>query len=229
MNKSKHERILNECLDFLKANGVDTDEMMRSVIGFFFSLDHHVSLDDIRHYVKSNGLKINDIIIRDVIGLLVEYGFAIEKVFADSVVRYEHLHLGEHHDHLFCLKCGTIIEFFSPVIETAQIEEARKHGFHPFTHKMQIHGLCDRCFGKNNVRTIPLAMIEVGGRFKVTGIGEDDASSGMKGHLMDMGIAPGCEGEVIANHGGRIVIVCNGVRTAMGRGMSQKVRVTIVD
>jgi len=89
---------------------------------------------------------------------------------------------------------------------------------------------CEKCFGKNKTLTIPLAMIEVGGRFRVTAIGEDDDSArGLKGHLLDMGIAPGCEGEVIANHGGRIVIVCNGIRTAMGRGMSQKVRVTVVD
>ncbi|HEX2957613.1 MAG TPA: transcriptional repressor [Chitinispirillaceae bacterium] len=229
MDKSKHDLILNECLDFLKNNGVDTDEKMRRVIGFFFLLDRHVSFDDISHYVKKNGLKISDIIIRDVLELLVEYGFAIEKIFADNIVRYEHLHLGEHHDHFCCLKCGTIIEFFSPVIEAAQIEEARKYGFHAFTHKMQIHGLCDKCFGKNNAHSMPLAMVEVGGRFRVTDVGADESVCGFRGHLMDMGIAPGCEGEVIANHGGRIVIVCNGVRTAMGRGMSQKVRVTVID
>jgi Fur family ferric uptake transcriptional regulator len=228
VNKSKHERILNECLEFLKGNGVDADEKMRSVIGFFFSSDHHVSFDDMRKFVKSNGLKVNDIIIHDVLELLVEYGFATEKVFADKVTRYEHLHIGEHHDHLYCLKCGTIIEFFSPVIESTQVEEARKCGFHPFSHKMEIQGLCEKCFGKNSSRTIPLAMMEEGGRFRIASMGVHDAE-GLKGHLMDMGIAPGCEGEVIANHGGRIVIICNGIRTAMGRGMSQKVRVTIVD
>jgi Fe2+ transport system protein FeoA len=46
---------------------------------------------------------------------------------------------------------------------------------------------------------------------------------------MDMGIAPGCEGEMIANHGGRIVNTCNGSRMAFGRGMSQKVQVTVID
>jgi Fur family ferric uptake transcriptional regulator len=228
VNKNKHEQILNECLSFLKINGIDTDEKMRSVIGFFFSLDYHISLDDIRKFVKKNGLNVNDIIIHDVLDLLVEYGFATEKIFADNITRYEHLHLGEHHDHLFCLKCGTIIEFMSPLIETAQIDEAKKHGFHPFTHKMQIHGLCEKCFGKSNSQTIPLSMVEAGGRFRVVDAGAD-RSAGLKVHLMDMGIAPGCEGEMIVNHGGRIVIFCNGVRTAMGRGMSQKVRVTVID
>jgi Fe2+ transport system protein FeoA len=84
-------------------------------------------------------------------------------------------------------------------------------------------------FSEINARSIPLAMIEVGRRFRVADICEDDSASGQKGHFMNMGIAPGCEGEVIANHAGSIIIVCNGIRTAMGRGMSQKVRVTIID
>lgn len=228
MKKSKHERILNECLEFLNVNGVDTDATMRGVIEFFFSLDHHVSFDDIRYFIKKKGIEASDNVIRDVLNLLVEYGFATEKIFADNVARYEHLHIGEHHDHLYCLKCGTIIEFMSPLIEAAQIDEAKKYGFHPFTHKMQIHGLCKKCFGKSATQTMPLSMIESGGRFKVADIGTEHGD-GFRGHLMDMGIAPGCEGEMIVNHGGRIVIVCNGSRMALGRGMSQKVQVTVID
>lgn len=228
MNKSKHERILNECLEFLNVNGIDTNEKMRSVIEFFFSLDRHVSFDEIRLFIKNKGIHASDIVIRDVLNLLVEYGFATERVFADNVARYEHLHIGEHHDHLYCLKCGTIIEFMSPLIEAAQLDEARKYGFHPFSHKMQIHGLCKKCFGKSNRQTIPLSMIETGGRFKVVDIGTGRAD-GFRSHLMDLGIAPGCEGEMIANHGGRIVIVCNGTRMALGRGMSMKVQVTVIN
>jgi Fur family ferric uptake transcriptional regulator len=228
VNSSKHERIQQECLEFLKVNGIDTDDTMEKVIGFFFTLDHHVSFEDIRQFIKKKNLKISDAVIKDVLDLLVSYGFAIEKVFGDNVVRYEHLHLGEHHDHFYCLKCGTIIEFFSPIIENAQLEEAGVHGFHPFSHKMQIHGLCSRCFGKSSTGPVSLTMIESGGKFRITGV-DSSAGAGLKTHLIDMGMVPGVEGEVLTNHGGRTVIHCNGTRTALGRGMSQKIKVVVIN
>ena len=232
MNARKHKRTLQECLSFLSANGIGITEQVEKLIQFFYSADHHVSFDDVRTFITNSNLDIPNSMIRDVFNLLVEYGFAMIKVFGDDTVRYEHLHYGEHHDHFYCLKCGRIIEFFSPEIEEAQLRSARNHNFHMFSHKLQIHGLCDRCFGKSSRATIPLAMVESGGRFRIADIAEGcnhEHYSLMKRRLQDMGIVCGVEGEVITNHGGRIVLYVNETRVAVGRGMSQAVRVTLIE
>ncbi len=226
----KHKQILTECLEFLENNGITVDDDLRRLIEFFFSTDHHVALEDIRKFVHEHNINISDSAIRDAFSLLVEYGFAIERVFGDNIVRYEHLHLGEHHDHFYCLKCGKIIEFFSPEIEDWQIRVARNFEFHAFDHKMQIHGLCKQCFGTST--TMPLSKVETGGKFQIVDIdNKEQFHQGCKRvqRLMDMGILPGTEGTVITNHGGRIVLLINNSRVALGRGMSQDIKVVRIE
>ena len=180
--------------------------------------------------VRSNNLSISDDVVSSAFKLLVEYGFAKEKVFGDNTLRYEHLHIGEHHDHFYCLKCKRIIEFYSPVIEVAQIEEARRKGFHAFSHAMQIHGLCDRCFGKASQSPIRLSMVQSGGKFRVVGPAERNRGrQKLKRRLCDMGLRPGAEGEVIVNRYGPLVVCIDGMRIAMGREMGDSVDVVLVD
>jgi Fur family ferric uptake transcriptional regulator len=51
---------------------------------------------------------------------------------------------GEHHDHLRCLDCGRVVEFFHPEIERLQTEIAEQQGFRLETHSLALHGRCTR-------------------------------------------------------------------------------------
>ncbi|MCB5196253.1 ferric iron uptake transcriptional regulator [Deefgea salmonis] len=51
----------------------------------------------------------------------------------------------EHHDHLVCVKCGAVEEFFDPEIEARQDAIALKHGFEIQDHEMYIYGICNPC------------------------------------------------------------------------------------
>lgn len=62
----------------------------------------------------------------------------------DGSLRYE-LNLSDHHDHLICTSCGTIIEFTDDLIELNQIKIASKNNFILKEHVMTIYGLCERC------------------------------------------------------------------------------------
>ena len=198
----KHKQILIECLEFLKNNGITVDDDLRRLIVFFFSADHHVALEDIRRFVQEHKIKISDSAIRDAFSLLVEYGFAIERVFGDNMVRYEHLHLGEHHDHFYCLKCGKIIEFYSPEIEDWQVRVAKDHEFHSFDHKMQIHGLCKQCFGTSKL--MPLSKVETGGKFRISRflIKNNFTRAARWLEMMRLVFSREPEVQLITNHGG---------------------------
>ena len=62
--------------------------------------------------------------------------------------RYEHVHPGEHHDHIVCLHCGKVYEFESDEIEKLQDEICRRFGFHPRAHSHKIEGCCADCWAK---------------------------------------------------------------------------------
>nr|VFJ65767.1 MAG: Fur family transcriptional regulator, ferric uptake regulator [Candidatus Kentron sp. FW] len=56
---------------------------------------------------------------------------------------------GDHHDHLLCVRCGSIEEFFDETIEQRQHIIAEQHGFTMTDHSLCIYGICAKCVRKN--------------------------------------------------------------------------------
>ncbi|RMD70313.1 MAG: ferric iron uptake transcriptional regulator [Gammaproteobacteria bacterium] len=52
---------------------------------------------------------------------------------------------GPHHDHMLCVKCGTIAEFTDDVIEERQKAIAERLGWVIKDHTLVIYGLCPKC------------------------------------------------------------------------------------
>ena len=78
--------------------------------------------------------------------LLVDCGLAIERQFGDGQARYEVV--GDHHDHLICVKCGLILEFEDAEIERLQERIAsRLGGFTVLRHRHELYGLCPKAAG----------------------------------------------------------------------------------
>ena len=52
------------------------------------------------------------------------------------------LNEGSHHDHLVCLQCGHVEEFYDADIERRQQRIAREHGFELQDHALALYGNC---------------------------------------------------------------------------------------
>lgn len=55
----------------------------------------------------------------------------------------------EHHDHLVCVKCGEIKEFFDQTIEDHQKIIAKKNNYELTDHSLCLYGICHKCQLKN--------------------------------------------------------------------------------
>jgi len=51
----------------------------------------------------------------------------------------------EHHDHILCVKCGRVDEFFDEVIEQRQKAIAQAQGYQMTDHSLYIYGICPTC------------------------------------------------------------------------------------
>src|SRR5690606_39318223 len=51
---------------------------------------------------------------------------------------------GDHHDHLVCLRCGRVEEFFDEDIERRQREIATDRGFTLQDHSLALYGYCNK-------------------------------------------------------------------------------------
>jgi Fur family transcriptional regulator, ferric uptake regulator len=64
------------------------------------------------------------------------------------------LNEGKHHDHLVCVNCGRVEEFYDAEIERRQQEIAKERGYKLQDHALALYVICERegCAGKANGR-----------------------------------------------------------------------------
>jgi Fur family ferric uptake transcriptional regulator len=137
---------LRERLDeYMQREGLRQTAQRRLVTDVFFRTDAHLSIEELLDRVRSEDPKVGYATVYRTLKLLKDSGLAYERHFDDGVSRYEVAHSDEHHDHLICTGCGTIIEFEEPRIERLQEELARSHGFELRRHKHELYGLCASC------------------------------------------------------------------------------------
>ena len=58
------------------------------------------------------------------------------------------LNEGKHHDHLVCMDCGRVEEFYDAEIERRQKMIAEDKGWILQDHAMSLYGLCGNCINK---------------------------------------------------------------------------------
>lgn len=130
---------------FMADRGLKSTRQRNLIIDTFFGLDGHLSVEDVWAKVRALDQRVSVATVYRTMKLLHESGLAHARNFGDGQTRYEPAVGREHHDHLICTRCGTIIEFENDQIERLQDAVARRHGFKVTSHKMELYGLCKSC------------------------------------------------------------------------------------
>ena len=108
------------------------------------SSNHHLTVEDIYRVLIEQNKEINVATIYRVLSQFEESGIVNKLNFENNQAVYELSNI-EHHDHLVCVKCNTIIEFQDDVIERHQLQIANKYGFQLTDHSLYLYGLCKTC------------------------------------------------------------------------------------
>jgi Fur family ferric uptake transcriptional regulator len=130
---------------FMAEKGLKSTRQRNLILDTFFQLDGHFSVEQLWGKVRELDPRVSVATVYRTMKLLAESGLANAQNFGDGQTRYEPTIGREHHDHLICTRCGTIIEFENDRIEAMQEAVARKHGFRVTSHKMELYGLCRAC------------------------------------------------------------------------------------
>ena len=151
MNKSidklKHGRDLAELRrrldDYMARKGLRSTTQRRLVTEAFFRTPGHLSIEELLQKVRKKDPKVGYATVYRTMKMLWESGSAHERHFGDGVTRYELAHEDEHHDHIICLDCGTIVEFENSKIEEMQERLVRDRGFILSDHKLELYCHCE--------------------------------------------------------------------------------------
>jgi Fur family ferric uptake transcriptional regulator len=131
--------------DFAASKGLRSTRQRDIILDIFLSTHQHISVEELYLKVKSSNPGIGQATVYRTLKLFTEAGLAREILLHDGQTRYEHIMAGEHHDHLVCTGCNSIIEFEDETIEKLQNDIASRHGFLIRSHKLEIYGLCFNC------------------------------------------------------------------------------------
>lgn len=131
--------------DFTLSKGLRSTKQRDIILDIFLSAHNHLSVEELYLKIRSTHPTIGYATVYRTLKLMTEAGIAREIILHDGQTRYEHQLVGEHHDHLICTKCNTIIEFENETIEKLQNDIAATHGFMIHSHKLEIYGRCKVC------------------------------------------------------------------------------------
>ena len=218
-----HKQEREQFVKLFKQDRIDRFKDRLAVLEVFLRTEHHVTARELAALVNANGHSLSDAFVGDTIELMCRYGFAQRNRFNNGEPRYEHRHLGQHHDHMICTKCKEIIEFQNPAIEQLQLQVAANRGFHMLQHKMELYGICSQCLERRD-GPIALDRAKTGERLIIKGF-----SGGAKSRLrlLSMGLRIGDQVEIITNmQQGQLVIAIDYKRLVLGRGLAQKISVS---
>ncbi len=103
----------------------------------------HMSAEDVYKLLLTEGADIGLATVYRVLMQFEQAGILARNHFEGGKSVFE-LNEGQHHDHLVCLDCGRVEEFYDPQIEARQRAIALERGFALQEHTLALYAHCTR-------------------------------------------------------------------------------------
>jgi len=103
----------------------------------------HLTAEDVFKMLLAEGADIGLATVYRVLMQFEQAGLLLRSNFESGKAVFE-INEGQHHDHLVCLDCGRVEEFFDPEIEKRQRAIAVGRGFELQEHSLALYARCTK-------------------------------------------------------------------------------------
>ena len=104
----------------------------------------HQSAEDIYRALLNEGEEIGLATVYRVLTQFESAGLVSRHHFEGGQAVFE-LNESGHHDHIVCVTCGKVEEFYDETIEQQQIMIAKTRGYEVTDHSLTLYGRCKDC------------------------------------------------------------------------------------
>ncbi|MBC7454030.1 MAG: ferric iron uptake transcriptional regulator [Massilia sp.] len=126
----------------LKASGLKATLPRLKILDIFQNSEvRHLTAEDVYKILLTENMDVGLATVYRVLTQFEQAGLLNRNHFETGKAIFE-LNAGSHHDHLVCLDCGRVEEFFDEDIETRQNIIAAERGFNIAEHALAIYGNC---------------------------------------------------------------------------------------
>ncbi len=130
--------------DELKSSGLKATLPRIKVLEVFQRTERrHLTAEDVFKALLAEGSDIGLATVYRVLMQFEQAGLLSRSNFESGKAVYE-LNEGQHHDHLVCLDCGRVEEFYDPQIEHRQRDVALSRGFDLQEHSLALYARCTK-------------------------------------------------------------------------------------
>lgn len=130
--------------DELKSSGLKATLPRIKVLELFQrSSERHLSAEDVYKALLAEGSDVGLATVYRVLMQFEQAGLLARHHFEAGKAVFE-LNQGRHHDHLVCIDCGRVEEFFDAEIEQRQQRIAAERGFALQDHALALYASCTK-------------------------------------------------------------------------------------
>ena len=128
----------------LKEIGLKATLPRRRILELFESSKvRHLSAEDVYKALIAEGMDVGLATVYRVLTQFEQAGLLARQHFETGKAVFE-LNQGGHHDHLVCVQCGHVEEFFDAEIEKRQEKVAKDRGYKIHDHSLHIYADCTK-------------------------------------------------------------------------------------
>jgi Fur family ferric uptake transcriptional regulator len=128
----------------LKASGLKATLPRLKILEIFQnSTVRHLSAEDVYKILLADNMDVGLATVYRVLTQFEQAGLLSRNHFESGKAVFE-LNEGSHHDHLVCLDCGLVEEFFDAEIESRQQNVAQERGFKLAEHALALYAHCTK-------------------------------------------------------------------------------------
>ncbi len=129
----------------LKKENLKQTSQREAILDVMFVNQHgHYTPEEICNMVNAKTKTIGIATVYRALSFFEKHNIARGLSVGGDGKKYE-LCLETHHDHIVCLNCGKIVEFYDENIEEKQKKIAQDNGFILKDHEMKLYGICNDC------------------------------------------------------------------------------------
>lgn len=127
----------------LKKAGLKATLPRLKVLEILESAEHpHLTAEEVYQRLREAGEEVGLATVYRVLTQFQAAGLVIRHHFEGDRSVFE-INQGGHHDHMVCMECGRVFEFFDTAIEQRQRNVAEKAGFLIEDHSLYLYGVCE--------------------------------------------------------------------------------------
>lgn len=127
----------------LKKAGLKATLPRLKILQILEAAEHpHLTAEEVYQRLREAGEDVGLATVYRVLTQFQAAGLVIRHHFEGDRSVFE-INQGGHHDHMVCLECGKVFEFYDPAIESRQRNIAEQAGFSIDDHSLYLYGVCE--------------------------------------------------------------------------------------